>query len=305
MLDLAAFRGLAPGAVSSLPRVAYFHENQLTYPDAQKSERDHHFAFTNITTALAASRTWFNSRFHQRDFLSAAASFLRRMPADVDTGLVDAIAARSEVRPPCVTGRPPRAARGGRPAHVLWVGRWERDKRPDLFFAALDRVAQLQPKPFVISVIGGSPEGTTLPCFGEAAAAWRGRIRRWGYQPSRAEYESALAEADIVVSTAEHEFFGIAVLEAVEAGAFPLLPRRLAYPEILGGGEAPGRESWFYEDPAEELPRRLGALIDRCHDGSLWQGDPERARRESGRFHWEAHVPGWDAELERLARRGA
>ena len=47
------------------------------------------------------------------------------------------------------------------------------------------------------------------------------------------KYLKILSEADIIVSTAIHEFFGISVVEAIAAGAYPLLPKRLAYPEVL------------------------------------------------------------------------
>ena len=38
---------------------------------------------------------------------------------------------------------------------------------------------------------------------------------------------------DVVVSTADHEFFGIAVCEAVWAGAIPIVPNRLSYVELF------------------------------------------------------------------------
>ncbi len=58
-------------------------------------------------------------------------------------------------------------------------------------------------------------------------------IVHWGYLPNRAAYIHLVQQADLVISTADHEFFGISILEAICAGAFPLLPARLSYPELV------------------------------------------------------------------------
>ena len=78
MLNLAEFAGLAPAEIARLPKVIYFHENQLTYPVRFENERDCHFAMTNLTSALAADAVWFNSQFHADSFLAALPKFLLR-----------------------------------------------------------------------------------------------------------------------------------------------------------------------------------------------------------------------------------
>jgi glycosyltransferase involved in cell wall biosynthesis len=58
-------------------------------------------------------------------------------------------------------------------------------------------------------------------------------IIHFGYAPEQKEYIRLLHKADIVVSTAIHEFFGMAVLEAVRCRCRPLVPDRLSYRELF------------------------------------------------------------------------
>ena len=299
MLALADFRGLAPGPVRCLPAITYFHENQLTYPVLNASEFDYHFVFSNLTTALSAEAVWFNSAFHRDAFLDAMRAFLKRMPDYRPLAAVDAIREKAVVRPPCIDlpALPDHRSEG--PLHILWVARWEYDKCPERFFQALDFLAE-RDVGFRVSVIGGVAGRRALPVFEQARQRLDSRIVHWGYQASRDMYERVLSEVDVVVSTADHEFFGISILEATAAGAYPLVPRRLAYPEVFAETDAPDKDSFFYKGNERELADRLALLADRKAQGDLWQGDPERGLRAAGRFTWDACVPSWDDEIETL-----
>jgi glycosyltransferase involved in cell wall biosynthesis len=281
--------------------VAYFHENQLTYPVRQESERDWHFAFTNLTTALAADAVWFNSAFHRDSFLSAAVEFLGRMPDYQPVEVVERIRAKSSVRPPGVKEFPRRGARAPGPLRILWAARWEHDKNPETFFEAL-RAVRSRGVEFRVSVVGESFRESP-GVFDEAKREFGAHIDRWGYQESRADYEEALCEADVIVSTADHEFFGISVVEAVAAGAYPLVPERLAYPEIIGGDDQSVRAPFFYDGSAKNLADMLAELAERAKSDTVWQGDPREGVALVSKFHWSRLVLAMDDALGQLARR--
>jgi glycosyltransferase involved in cell wall biosynthesis len=114
---------------------------------------------------------------------------------------------------------------------ILWNQRWEHDKRPDRFFALLYRL-QDAGIAFRLAVAGENFRKEP-PEFKEAHQRLADCIVHWGYAPTRTHYLTLLDQADLVISTADHEFFGISILEAVAAGAFPLLPARLSYPELI------------------------------------------------------------------------
>ncbi len=260
MLDLATFIGLAPAEVAALPRLVYFHENQLTYPVRHHDARDHHYGLTNITTCLAADAVVFNSAFHRDVFLAAAAELLAKMPDHRPVEAVATIRARARVIPPGIDG-PICAAKERQPGplRVLWCHRWEYDKDPESFFAAVGEA--LRRGAWLRLIVVGKRFREVPPVFAQARRQYSEIIEHWGYVDCPMAYRGLLGRADVVVSTAVHEFFGIAVVEAVAAGAYPLVPPRLAYPETLGPPAL--RPGFFYDGSVDGLAQRLLALASR------------------------------------------
>ncbi len=300
MLNLAEFLGLCP-QVANLPTVVYFHENQLTYPVEYAREWDYHFPITNMTTALAASQSWFNSSYNRDSFLTELKTFLKRMPDNQPLDVIDTIRENSTIVHPCIENLDPHHSSStihkGRTPHVLWAARWEQDKNPQAFFDAINALADKRID-FKLSVIGGGNSRQTLPMFDANKKHLQDRIVHWGYMESRDEYLSVLQECDIAVSTAIHEFFGIGMAEAVASGAYPLVPDTLAYPELLNKNENP---DFFYDNTTQHLITRLEELCVATSEGTLWNNNPNRGIKTVERFSWENNVTSMDDALEQTA----
>ncbi len=299
MLNVAEFKGLLPSSLACLPVVVYFHENQLTYPVRQEHERDYHFAMTNISSALAAEAVWFNSHYHQDTFLACAEDFLRRMPDYQPLDCIETIRAKSVVHPPGITTSVLPNTKEKGPTTLLWAARWEHDKNPDDFFTAIARLIQ-QDKAFRLNVIGQHFEHTP-EIFAHARQQYAPYIHHWGFQPGREAYRQCLLESDIVISTALHEFFGIGIVEAMAAGAYPVVPRRLAYPEVLGLDTLPGTEQFFYDGTVDSLTNRLSALIDSHQQDRLWQDAPD-FQQITAPFTWTHRASAMDSALSALCK---
>ncbi len=294
MLNLAEFRGLCPAAVAALPTVAYFHENQLTYPVRKGDERDFHFGYTNFTTCLAADEIWFNSDFHRNDFLNALSAALQRMPDYQEPEQVARIDAKSKIQPPGIEAFSARTPRQPGPLRILWAARWEHDKNPTDFFLALDAL-RASGIDFRVSVIG--EQFREVPAvFAEYEKILAGCIDRWGFQSSREEYRAALLEADIFVSTANHEFFGIAAAEAIAAGCLPLLPNRLAYPELLAALE--NCQAYLYDGSVCDLVEHLTRCNHLMQRGFATAEAIEPLRRSMDHLHWKRRATEMDAAME-------
>ncbi|MHC4681475.1 MAG: glycosyltransferase, partial [Planctomycetota bacterium] len=185
------------------------------------------------------------------------------------------------------------------PLRILWAARWEHDKNPEDFFEAL-KILKSRNVTFRLSIIGEqfreAPE-----IFAWAREHFADHIDRWGYQQSRAEYVKALGQADVFVSTAKHEFFGITAVEAILAGAYPVLPMRLAYPEILRLGEEEHAAEFFYEGRPVSLADKLTALANHLEQGCLWGADAKRIVQSMGRFRWDNLVATLDEAVERAS----
>lgn len=261
MLDLPQWRGFLCSAacdrqgldrgvaeplvrIATLPAITYFHENQWTYPQSPQARDDAHYGYTNLLTALASEETWFNSHFHRNSFMQAAREFVSRMPDHLDTHELDRLEARCQVVPPgfepvgtkaetCDAARQTRsnATEGEHPKlRIGWASRWEHDKRPDRFEKLLEILSE-RSQPFELVLLGARSR-MAPPSLAAIESRYADRIHFSGYARDRAEYCRRLREMDVIVSTADHEFFGIAVCEAISAGAIPVLPDALSYPEL-------------------------------------------------------------------------
>jgi glycosyltransferase involved in cell wall biosynthesis len=307
MLDLAAFLSLTRAKTSRVPAAVYFHENQLTYAWSPadrdpRENRDEHYGFINFTSALVSDRVFFNSHYHMEAFLSELPRFLAKFPDHQELGAVEGIGDKASVLPlgfefarldPLTLKDPSddKTEPGRRPL-VLWNHRWEYDKNPEDFFRAL-RVLAARGLDFDVALLGESFDAIPA-CFAEAEAELGDRIVQFGYVEDRAEYARWLRRADLLPVTSNQEFFGASVIEAVFCGCFPILPNRLAYPELF---PPELRSACFYRD-FDDLVQRLAAAItqiDRVRKISF--------RSVAERFDWRRVAPMYDASFADIGLR--
>jgi len=286
-VNLAEFRGLVGHEVASIPAIVYFHENQLVYPNRHEAEWDYQFPLTNITSALSAERCLFNTRWNLERFLEEIPAFLRRFPDHHPVGVAERIASRSAVLAPPFDPEPFGAhppSRGVRP-RIVWPHRWEHDKDPESFFAAVGALAA-EGLDFEVA-IAGQAFRETADAVQAAAAALGDRLVHVGEPASRSEYAALLASADVAVSTARNEFFGLAMVEASYAGCYPLVPDRLAYPELY---------------PAEFRYRDQAGLVAKLRSLVLERPAPGAARVMAEAFTFQRLAPAYAEEFERAAK---
>lgn len=304
MLNLPAWLGLLRGKLPShIPIALYMHENQLTYPWRPGEGRDLTYAMINWLSQLAADAVIFNSRYHHDVWFGELPNLLKHYPDYNHLRLVDGVRARSCVLPVGIeadaiarvanqtrlTSPPSRRPVAHSPL-ILWNQRWEHDKRPDRFFALLHRL-QDNHLHFRLAVAGENFRQTPAE-FEAARVQFADVIEHWGYIESREAYLALLARADLVISTADHEFFGISVLEAVAAGALPILPARLSYPELIPPAQ---HGECLYADEAElyaKVQRRLQLPFS---------APPALQASVQARFDWRVVAAAYDDFLAELA----
>jgi len=292
MLDLPAYLGATRRFLNGVPVALYFHESQFTYPWSPQLRPDLQYAYVNWSSMQAADLVLFNSAFHRDVVFEELPRFLGQFPDCRHTELIPGVREKSLVLHVGVDLSRLDSVPDGRtagPPMILWNQRWEHDKDPAAFFSAMFDLAD-DGYDFRLAVCGENfrqvPEE-----FAEAGKRLVDRLIHFGFAETD-DYLNLLRSADLVVSTALHEFFGIAVVEAAYAGALPVLPDRLSYPEIM----PPGIHHRVLYGDGELLSSIRRELADPTDRSSI----VGQARDAVGRFDWANIVGEYDERLSSI-----
>lgn len=297
MTDLSGFLGLVRRTpLAGKPAVLYMHENQLTYPIRKEGLRDPGLAWIQFQASLCADRVWFNSEHNRSSWFRALPKFLQGLPEAHGQEQLEALEAKSEVMPVGLSlpWEPPTWEARDEPPILVWNQRWDWDKNPDAFCDLVDALARRIELRVVL--LGATPQREP-PNLTELKARLGDRLLHAGWC-SRAEYEGWLRRATLTVSTARHEFFGISILEAAAFGVLPLLPRRLAYPELFDPQSFP---QLYYRGAGELEEKALQLLTGSA--GSDGESLRRQLQANAYRFAWTQVAPRYDEQLTAGPRR--
>lgn len=266
MVDLATLVGLFPH-LGRAKKIVYFHENQFAYPESSDQMPQVEAKMVNLYTALAADSVVFNSAYNRDSFIDGARAFLKKMPENLPAAKpLEALRERASVLPVPISIRS-KYDHQTVPHRIVWNHRWEYDKNPDDFFSVLFALSDAGVA-FELAVLG--QRFRQVPAiFAEAEQRLAKHIVAWGPQPEE-EYRELLDSAGIVVSTTWHEFQGLAIMEAAQRGALPLVPDRLCFPALYPA-------AYRYDGSREGLYDRLSAWLTdpaarpECLDTTVWE----------------------------------
>ncbi|MFC6671485.1 tRNA-queuosine alpha-mannosyltransferase domain-containing protein [Marinobacterium aestuariivivens] len=303
MTDLSALRGLVP-SLTSTPTLVYFHENQFAYPSSGREKSSVEPQILNLYTALCADRILFNSAFNRDSLIEGARRLLKKLPDQVPPGLPERLAERALVVPVPLADEHFQAPAGIAPQHpwhganragpvrIVWAARWEFDKGPDRLQAIL-RELERRGLDYRLALLGERFRHSPAE-FDAIATEFRHRLDQFGYAATRAEYRAWLRGGDIVLSTATHEFQGLAVLEAVAAGCIPVLPDRQVYPELFD-------EQYLYRDCAADIRQEACAAADTLIRHASRLRDQGVSAPAVDRFSWAALRQTYARLIDQLA----
>lgn len=268
MVDLASLKGFVSN-LANIPSILYFHENQFVYPPSQANAK-HHLdpKMVSLYAALAADRLVFNSQYNQQSFSTGVEDLLNQLPEKMPVNVVELLGRKSCVLPVPIASldttsktlknnepqqTPWPKPEDGSPLRLVWAARWEYDKGPQQLQAILQELRK-RGVDFQLCVLGQKFRQQPIE-FNQIKAEFATNLVQFGYAASRQHYLNWLEGADMILSTALHEFQGLAVLEAVQLGCIPILPNRLVYAEIFG-------LKYVYESTPEDRQKESIAAVN-------------------------------------------
>ena len=294
MMDVAAFAGAIRHIAAGVPIVAYFHESQFTYPLSPADRVDQTYGMKNWASAVTADLVVFNSDYHRRVFREEATSLLNSFPEYKHVDRVAAVMDEALVIPVGVEttdiGPPLRDERTA--PLIVWNHRWEHDKGPEELLAIVNLLVG-RGLDFRLAMCG-EVFVSVPPTYELVVEAAGARLVERGWL-ERSSYVELLRRSSVVLSTALQEFFGIGVVEGVAAGARPVVPDRLVYPERIAALGA---------DPSATLYRSPDHAADLVA-AALTSEPDERLRKASRAYDWAAVAPLLDGAVASAVGAGA
>lgn len=219
-------------AVRDVPLWLYFHENQFAHPMSYQQQAAHQSAwqFKSLENAFCADWISFNTQFNRDTFFAGARQLLKKLPEQFPGDPLATIEQKSDVLAVPLTDRFSSLRECAKDTRlIVWNHRWEWDKQPERLLQAM-LILKQQGEDFRLAMLGSG--GGRGDRFAKEHQALDEHIVHWG-EASEQEYQYWLSRAGIGVSTALHDFQGLAMLELAQAGATCIVPRRQAYPECL------------------------------------------------------------------------
>lgn len=252
LADLKALLGR-----STPPVVLYYHENQHSYPPEEGRSADFHTRWIDFSNALIADQLLYNSHFQLNSFLNALPRFFREIPENSIEGdsMIEDLRSKSAVIYPGTESPVKAVTTRETPRRILWNHRWEYDKQPKQFLRVLIKLMKMD-IPFELVLLGESQKFPS-DIYEKQIDELQSRIVHRGFLESREDYFEMLSSCDIMVSCSNQENFGLSVVESIMCGCFPLLPNRLAYPEVLP--DEYHKSCLYYSE--KELVYRLSQLL--------------------------------------------
>jgi glycosyltransferase involved in cell wall biosynthesis len=253
MLNLSLFKSLLKQDYAGLPVLVYFHENQWVYPTSpndrdEQRGADLHYGFMNLTTVHVAQEAWFNSSFNLNSMVSAVEKYAKRWPDSSAKKAVESLQAKSRVMPLGLRLNPSEIEnQSGEKLRILWNHRWDHDKNPEQFLRLLqDLTGRVD---FELMVLGEIKHPAEVE---QQLAPWKDRVVHFGFESDINEYWRKMRSCDVLPVTSHHDFFGESIMQAAACGVIPILPRRLAYPEVFSIAQL------FYDNHDELVQKVAG-----------------------------------------------
>ncbi|TDR23805.1 tRNA-queuosine alpha-mannosyltransferase domain-containing protein [Marinicella litoralis] len=232
MTDLSTLLGLYPH-LSKLPKHLYFHENQFAYPVNDNQQGLLEIQIRTIYAALAADQLTFNTNYNLATWQQGVAALCQKMPDGLPKDLLAQLSQKSScLAVPIDDDCQPNnhlKLKSSDGLQVVWNHRWEHDKGPETLLELM-RLCQDKKPNIQFHVLGQKfrkiPEAMKIIEQNHPQ-----QCLNLGFIDSRTQYIQVLQTADVVLSTAFHDFQGIAMLEASACGCLAIAPNRLVYPE--------------------------------------------------------------------------